>query len=130
MGVVHCGLVAGQFEGPGECAVLFDLRPEGLCELYTPEQARRVLRMVLRSDLAYGSKIMSMEDSTRLTEAFAAVSRMDEEDVRCYGNMDWQFVESNTPLGSWMPATGATFDTGVLVISRDRCACLWVEDED
>jgi hypothetical protein len=28
------------------------------------------------------------------------------------------------------PATGATFDTGVLAISKLGSACLWVKDED
>jgi hypothetical protein len=31
---------------------------------------------------------------------------------------------------AWDPLTQATFDCGVLAISRQRVGCLWVEDED
>jgi hypothetical protein len=31
---------------------------------------------------------------------------------------------------SWNPATPATFDRGVLVVSKEGSACFWVEDED
>ena len=73
---------------------------------------------------------MSMEDATRLTEAFAQISKLDDEGVQIFGNIDWKFVTPESPLGSWMPAIEATFDTGILVISRVQRTCLWVEDED
>jgi hypothetical protein len=30
----------------------------------------------------------------------------------------------------WSAVTGATFDTGVLIVGETRAGCLWVEDED
>ena len=45
---------------------------------------------------------------------------------------DWkqpEQVELPRP-GAWDPLTRATFDCGVLVMSRQRIGCLWVEDED
>jgi hypothetical protein len=31
---------------------------------------------------------------------------------------------------NWCPATGATFDEGILVLGPHCSGCLWVEDED
>jgi hypothetical protein len=39
-------------------------------------------------------------------------------------------TNAGAEAGSWMPATHATFDMGVLVIAGTRVGCLWVEDED
>jgi hypothetical protein len=39
-------------------------------------------------------------------------------------------TNAGAEAGSWMPATHATFDMGVLVIGATRVGCLWVEDED
>jgi hypothetical protein len=35
-----------------------------------------------------------------------------------------------TTEGGWLPLTDATFDTGVVGISRSRVGLLWVEGED
>jgi hypothetical protein len=29
-----------------------------------------------------------------------------------------------------MPATGATFDMGVIAVGKEHSLCLWAEDED
>ncbi len=74
---------------------------------------------------------MSWEETDRLIERFAAETGMDEAGTRLFGNLDDPDPRTpTTKLGCWMPATDATFDTGILAISSNRCACLWIEDED
>lgn len=74
--------------------------------------------------------MMSVEDSSRLTERLAITAGFDAPETRILSNQDFRLLGSQETLIAWTPATEGTFDTGVLVIARDRCTCLWVEDED
>jgi hypothetical protein len=40
------------------------------------------------------------------------------------------FSNCRSGLHQWIPATDATFDTGVLIVGESSSGCLWVEDED
>ena len=129
-GVVHCGIVAGSFAGPDACAPLFGLDPGGVPFLIDVALARRTILALLQFDMAYDRRIMSEAEARRLLASFEVVSGLSEEGAYLYGNVESPFEREGLLLGSWNPATKATFDAGVLVIAQDRCACLWVEDED
>jgi hypothetical protein len=96
------------------------------------ESARRLVEAVLRRDLAYNSELMPQAQARQLASQFLAYF---DPGARYYTNGTWHEVDNYFNGGSvsgisWDPAAQATFDTGVLVIGRDRSGCLWVEDED
>lgn len=91
-------------------------------------EAIEVLKAVLHKDMAYGVKIMSSEKAKNLANAF--ISEFDDEAV-FYTNGEFGKPRTNPTIGlSWSPATDATFDTGVIVLSNGVIGCAWFEDED
>ena len=83
------------------------------------DRATAEARMIdlLQYDLAYHTEIMPHANAVDLARAFLDAI----PGARFYSNGTRQ--ES-------MPATGATFDGGVIALGDDRSACFWVEDED
>jgi len=84
-------------------------------------EAEEIAVHILRADLAYSLKIMSVLRAADLWRQFMAL-------------FEGQNVEFATNVladpTNWMPATQATFDMGVLVMGSSKTGCLWVEDED
>jgi hypothetical protein len=85
--------------------------PSTLRKLHERDALRAATR-VLHEDLAYSALIMSAELATSLATRFVE---------HCGG--DAEFFTNGEK-------TSATFDTGVIGVSRDRACVLWVEDED
>lgn len=128
--MVHGGVVQGRFESPYEVGALFGLRASARYAPLSAEDARLTLEVVVSTQLAYGTPAMGKNRAERFIRAFAEMSLLDDPDTRCFSNgttPPW-FVPSS--WRTYDPATGATAEGGVLVIARDRGACLWVEDED
>ncbi len=110
-------------------AELFGLSNEnGIYNKIERPEAIAVLRTVLHKDMAYSAKIMSSEKAKSLANEF--VGKFDDEAV-FYTNGEYGKPRSNTNVGpSWSPATDATFDTGVIVLSNGVVGCVWFADED
>jgi hypothetical protein len=123
-GRVHCGIDGGA-TSVADVAQAFGLSPDPACyHEVTEATARAIAITILRRDLAYSAELLSSEAATELAAEF--FQRSYSPGCRFFSNGDF----SQDPPTSWMPATSATFDTGVLVLSAARTACLWVEDED
>jgi hypothetical protein len=86
--------------------------------------AREILASLLHRDLAYRAELMPRAVAHALAERFLACLG---DDAELYSNGVDPSLASGT---TWMPATAATFDTGILALMLDGSACLWVEDED
>ncbi len=95
-------------------------------------QARRILKHVLRRDLAYGSERIPEAEAERLVTAFlGAVGN----DLSGYTNGTWglppeQLSGGVTTSASWSPITDSTFDGGVVCVGSERLGIIWVQDED
>lgn len=124
-GYINCGIVDESLSLK-KLALRFELffEPNTYKEI-SYKQTVSLLRNILHCDLAYNSKIMSQAKAENLTTRF--LDCFNKESVQYYTNGD--FYEIN-PTHGWNPATNATFDTGILVISKSKVGCLWVEDED
>jgi hypothetical protein len=84
-------------------------------------EAEEIATYILHVDLAYRSEIMSRARAADLWRHF----------MQLFQGQEVEFAtNAGAQAGSWMPATKATFDMGVLVIGPTRAGCLWVEDED
>jgi hypothetical protein len=127
-GVVRCGLSSKQPRSVTELATEFGLEPDP-CNYREIEEAdaRRLIVLVLRQDLAYDSQLMSIENATKLADRF--LEQFGTGETRFYTNGTfYEPVPRRTT--TWNPATSATFDTGVLVLGAAVSGCLWVKDED
>ncbi|MEM1392726.1 MAG: hypothetical protein AAGG00_05430 [Cyanobacteria bacterium P01_H01_bin.150] len=124
-GYINCGIVDESLNLK-KLASRFELffKPN-LYKKINYKQAASLLRNILHRDLAYNSKIMSQAKAENLTTRF--LDCFDKKSIQYYTNGD--FYEIN-PTHRWNPATSTTFDTGILVISKSKSGCLWVEDED
>jgi hypothetical protein len=130
-GLVRCGLSSNKSPSVSELAAEFGLGSDpGIYREIDEPEARRLIRLVLHQDLAYDAKLMSVEKASELTDGF--LEQFGTGETRFYTN--GKFYERGTGrwLNSWtwIPATMATFDTGVLVRGATVSGCLWVEDED
>ena len=106
---------------------------------------------VLHKDMAYGAEIMPMLLARELATQFLA--EFSRASTRFFTNGEWGKppVEQNVKPSwfsvifailaarhaprawagsSWSPATSATFDTGVIVVSDQKIGCVWFQDED
>lgn len=91
-------------------------------------EAESVLRGVLHRDMAYEScELVPLEEAARLAAEF--IRQFSFESAKFYTNGEYGRPRVNSSVG-WTPATTATFDTGVLMVSPDRIACAWFMDED
>ncbi|WP_086931669.1 hypothetical protein [Agarilytica rhodophyticola] len=116
-------------ESVGCAAELFDLSNEsGIYNKIKRPEAVEVLRAVLHRDMAYNVKIMSSEEAKNLANDFVGEFG---DDAVFYTNGEYGKPRDNPNIGpSWSPATDATFDTGIIVVSHGVVACAWFTDED
>ncbi|MEM7579090.1 MAG: hypothetical protein AAF316_04425 [Cyanobacteria bacterium P01_A01_bin.80] len=132
-GFVNCGIVDESLTLK-QLALRFELFFEpNIYKEINRQQAAVVVRRILHRDLAYDSKLMSQVKAENLTTRF--LDCFDIKDTQYYTNGSYYAPEqgfvNNVKVGhSWTPATYATFDTGILVVSKSKSGCLWVEDED
>ena len=123
-------MVAGVFADPREVGVRFGLDPKARYHPISAEEARLTLVYVLSHELVYRSPCMARRRAERYVAAFAEEARLDDPESRLFSNGMTPPVFVDSPWRTYDPATGGSFEAGVLVIARDRGACLWVEDED
>jgi hypothetical protein len=132
-GAVRCGLSGMASPSVAEIAREFGLCDDAaLYEEIGEIDARRLMRVVLHRDMAYGAEIMSEARATGLADAFVALF---DPGTRYFTNGTWYVPSVIAADGSghgpeWRSATDATFDTGVIAIGSARSGCFWVEDED
>lgn len=89
------------------------------------KEAQKILNSILTKDLAYSGDLMSSTDAQKQLKRFISFF---SENSRFFTNAI--FNQNYSGLRSWSSITGATFDTGVVVVSPDRIGILWVQDED
>ncbi len=125
-GVVHCGMITSESITLAELATQFGLSftPEKYHEI-SKLQAESVAKHILYRDLAYDVELMPKSEVQKLTNRF--FDCFNEDNTRYYTNGDYYSAKSEH---KWNSATAATFDTGILIVSRSKVGCLWVEDED
>ena len=120
-GNTRCGVVDGR-KSFAEAARIFGLAEDDA--IFRPidrTEADEIAIYILHADLAYGSEIMARKRAAHLWQHFMELFR----------DQKVEFATNAGPqAGSWMSATKATFDMGVLVIGTTKTGCLWVEDED
>ena len=125
-GVVIAAVRDYAVSGVEEAALQFELFATGsIYHEVSAEEACRVLGAVLQRDMAYGLQLMAPELALALAEEFVAALAGDG--TKFYTNGEFGRVDGRP---AWNPATGATFDTGILAVTRTRVACVWVMDED
>lgn len=123
-GHVRCGTGSGAVSAT-DVAREFGLSIDPLCYREISEPTARAIAMhVLTKDLAYHAEVIASDEALDLVSRFFALCCT--PGWRFFSNGDFSLKES----ASWMPATEATFDTGVLIVGSGRSGCLWVEDED
>jgi hypothetical protein len=134
-GHVRCGFSTRVAPSVVELAREFALRDDAsIYHEIAEADARTLVRVALRRDLAYGAELMAEGRAATLADDFIAA--FGGTGVRYFSNGSWHLppvVASDGRSGhgpGWTPATAATFDTGVLVIGPARSGCFWVEDED
>ncbi len=105
------------------------LKPLGLLPMTWREvsqlQALQILHRILSTDLAYGQP----QISGSAADAFIA-QFMSHFNAPCrfFTNGNWHNAPNSGQ--SWFPLTGATFDTGVIVVCASAAGILWASDED
>jgi hypothetical protein len=131
-GTVHCGTTAAVTLE--RVAQAFSLNSTASLYLEVDrEAAHTLIRELLHRDLAYGTVLMPFERAVALADRFLAETTQGSSH---YFTNVIAFA-TPTPSGpkvqvgpSWNPATEATFDMGVMVVTPHGSACFWVEDED
>jgi hypothetical protein len=120
-GKTHCGIVNRRMTTV-EAARTFGLADDSaIFRSIERAEADAIAIRILHTDLAYGTKIMALARATHLWQRF----------LETFEGQDIEFAtNAGADACSWMPATQATFDLGVLVIGTTSAGCLWVEDED
>jgi hypothetical protein len=129
-GTVRGGVIEGVFARPRDAAPRFGLHADAGYAPISAEEARRTLVYALSHELVYGSAAMARRRAERFVETFAKMARLDHPESRLFSNGAEPPIYVESPFRTYSSATDATFEAGVLVIATDRCACLWVEDED
>jgi hypothetical protein len=130
-GVVRCGFSRGG-ASLGELAGEFSLSTDASCyHEISADAARRLAFLILTQDMAFNAAIVAPALAKSLVDRFFA--SFGDADVHFFTNGTFHEApgERVTYSGAtWQPATGATFDTGVLVVGPVASGALWVEEED
>jgi len=100
---------------------------EDLLEEITETQAREIVTILLWKDLAYSGEIMCKEDAESYSDY--VISHVFSKDSTFFTNALWQNYHGNNSF-SFTPFTKATFDGGVIAVSKNVVAMFWVDDED
>ncbi len=101
------------------------------------ETATWILECVLSHDLAYSSPLPSQKRARNLTHQLITLVRGSNpgERIRFFTNGKAvpgpaMYDLSMKHMMGWNTASNATFDSGVVIVSRNRMGMIWVEDED
>ena len=119
-GTVRCRILAQPLASVDETAAAFDLAPIAFLEV-DEAAARRIVQDVLGRDLAHDGSTMDSATAEDLTVRF--FSYFASSSCRYFTN---RCLDGRT----WVPATAATFDAGVIILAPHQVGCIWVEDED
>lgn len=88
--------------------------------------ARRLLVQLLHREVAYSGVLMPLTRAEALADAFLR----ETEGPGCRYFTNVVGTTESVRETSWNPATDATFDMGVLVLTERGSACFWIEEED
>lgn len=124
-GIVPCGAASAT-----EVAVQFGLSGSSECyQEIDALEAALVLENVLHRDMAYGVEIMPLAMAKQLAAKF--IDAFSGTSACFFTNGGWGRPQVTPGVGpGWSPATAATFDTGVIVVSGQQVGCVWCLDED
>jgi hypothetical protein len=131
VGLVRCG--ASKEASLQSALGAFGLFADGsLYREISAEEAREVLVSVLHHDLAYDLVMMSVDEAKSLAEAFFRGAPTDSQFFTNASFLpgDTARTQGTVSIAGWTPTTEATFDAGIVVISSQGAAFVWVEDED
>jgi len=93
------------------------------------DMAKAILVGIMHRDLAYGNRLLSLARAEEL--ASQVMQRFTVPGIRFLTNGKFkQGAGVGLVLSHWDPATGSTFDTGVLMLGTAESGCVWVADED
>ncbi|MED3728545.1 hypothetical protein [Priestia filamentosa] len=91
------------------------------------QMARRIITYILSMDLAYDSDLDSTPIAGELCDYFISLLSSQAE---YYTNAHFEEDSGHFRLEEWSSISTSTFDTGIIVVDRDKIGILWVEDED
>ena len=122
----------GRCKSPDDVARSFGLRAIGESWREVDRaKAGFILRALLERDMAYNCEAESAPIADTTSAEFVSEFA---EDAKFFTNADWveqaNGVLNAREIGSWMPATDSTFDSGILVLHTHRIGVCWLEDED
>jgi hypothetical protein len=89
------------------------------------EEAQKILSFIMTKDLAYSVQLMALEEAEKI---FVKLFHFFSNDCQFFTNAS--FVNNYSGMSAWDSITKATFDTGVVILSKTRIGMLWVKDED
>ncbi|MBQ0946611.1 hypothetical protein KAK07_25015 [Ideonella sp. 4Y16] len=129
-GHVRAQVLEEAFASPELAALAFGLKGEpAIYSEVSPKEAACVLRSVIHRDMAYEIELVPLGQAEELAAKF--LQAVGTVGARYFTNGTFGLPRQSPHVGaSWSPATEATFDTGILVLTPERTACLWFEDED
>ena len=87
--------------------------------------AKKILTFVLTKDLAYSSKIMTVEEAEKIS---TKMFNFFQNPCKFFTNA--VFANNYSTLSAWDSLTNATFDTGIIFVNATLIGMLWVKDED
>ena len=119
------------------------IKTEGLIPLknswfeVNEETATWVLECILSQDLAYNAPLPSKDKARYFTRQLITLVKSSNagERIRFFTNGKAvpgpaMYDLTMRHMNGWNPATEATFDSGVVIVSRNRIGMIWVADED
>lgn len=132
---VHLHVIAEIITTPDDMALRCGLKPIGTSAWISLDrpQAMAALQHLLRCDMAHSQPRLPVETAQMVAAEFLGHF---SPAARFFTNGGWheearRSLHSSTVSGpGWQPATGATFDGGVVVLDTTLAGLLWLEDED
>jgi len=126
VGTVRCGVSLHAPVTLEELASEFGLRSIKFDEIDS-RAGHALAQKILHADLAHAKEVMSKARASELSDEFL---KLFGPKARFFTNGNFHQTPRSMSGFTWTPATSATFDTGILIVSGEHCGCLWVEDED
>jgi hypothetical protein len=96
-------------------------------EIDNKDAAVAILAHLLHKDMAYGSEIMPIENANKLATSFVAAF---DEGSQYYSNSIWNKNEYRENISGFNPVTEATFDSGIIVVDKNKIGIAWCEEEE
>jgi hypothetical protein len=107
---------------------------ESFQEIDNVELAKNILTNLLYEDMAYSTKIMSLEKARIFTNNFFSLF---SSQALYFSNSTWNENEYSGPdkdfelgLSSWAPLTALTFDSGIVICDNSKIGIIWFSDDD